>query len=373
MGNPTSTVTAAIVSLAVLGASVYWYKRHQSKRTTKSSTQGNAGDNATSTANSNDDKSVPGPLKERFEASCQHMKSSNYRLTNEQQLKLYGWYKQATEGNMEIDTTKNPRPSSYQVVKRAKYDAWKSLHGMDRGSAMQTYIDFVVWYEFTKETVGGHDDQADIVYDDDDGEEGDDNENVLDAGGMGLKPSTLASAGEDYGSGGDSNESGNADPYSLHKAARDDNVTLLRELLQSSTSSIDVNSFDESNQTALHLAADRGSVDCVTLLLDAGANVLAADTDGFTALHVAVIANQLEVCRVLLQNGANPLQEDNDGDTPLSSCDDDTDDEIKGLLQARTAATPSTKEEETATSMNGKPDLSVLDSIPLELDDDGDM
>ena len=385
MGSPSplGTITAAVVSLAVLGASVYWYRQHQAK--VKPVVRKDRNDSY----NTNDaETDIPGPLKERFEASCQHMKQrSNNKLTNEQQLKLYGWYKQATEGD--LDETSTPQPPKYQVVKRAKYEAWKSLQGMSRGLAMQSYIDFVVWYEFTKETVGAgaDDDQADIVYDDDDDEEEDSNKkNVMDVGGMALKPSTLVASGEEYG-GGDESQSDHA--HLLHMAARDDDISRLKELLQSSSSGVDVNSLDESGQTPLHLAADRGSVDCVTLLLEAGANVLAADSDGFTALHVAVIANQVDVCRVLLKHGADPTQEDNDGETPLSSCDDDTDDVIKTMLlahgnkngdqgnhpitDATAAASSSSQAEKTEISQNGKPDLSVLDNITLDLDDDGDI
>lgn len=51
-----------------------------------------------------------------FEQAAQGMKSGP-KLSNEQQLALYGWYKQATEG----DNTKS-QPSRFKAVDRYKWD-----------------------------------------------------------------------------------------------------------------------------------------------------------------------------------------------------------------------------------------------------------
>ncbi len=53
-------------------------------------------------------------------------------------LKLYALYKQAVSG----DATGN-RPGMFDMVGRAKYDAWAGLKGMSRDSAMQSYVDLV--------------------------------------------------------------------------------------------------------------------------------------------------------------------------------------------------------------------------------------
>ena len=46
----------------------------------------------------------------------------------------------------------------------------------------------------------------------------------------------------------------------------------------------------------LHSAADNGSLECVRLLLDLGADVEAAEESGFTPLHVAARSGQLQAC-----------------------------------------------------------------------------
>lgn len=54
-------------------------------------------------------------------------------------LKLYGLYKQATEG----DASGN-RPGMLDPRGRAKYDAWAANKGMTREAARSTYVSYVI-------------------------------------------------------------------------------------------------------------------------------------------------------------------------------------------------------------------------------------
>ncbi|MCP4305136.1 MAG: acyl-CoA-binding protein [bacterium] len=60
------------------------------------------------------------------------------RPSNEDLLKLYALYKQATVGDAAGD-----RPGMMEFVKRAKYDAWALLEGTSQEDAMQAYVDTV--------------------------------------------------------------------------------------------------------------------------------------------------------------------------------------------------------------------------------------
>lgn len=51
---------------------------------------------------------------------------------------LYGLYKQATVGDCQ-----SSRPSLFEFVARAKWDAWNALKGMPQEQAKENYVDYV--------------------------------------------------------------------------------------------------------------------------------------------------------------------------------------------------------------------------------------
>jgi diazepam-binding inhibitor (GABA receptor modulator, acyl-CoA-binding protein) len=74
-------------------------------------------------------------LKGRFEAAATAAKKTKKRPDNATLLKLYAYYKQATEGDVKGD-----RPGGFDFVGGAKYDAWSKLAGTPRDDAMTHYI-----------------------------------------------------------------------------------------------------------------------------------------------------------------------------------------------------------------------------------------
>ncbi|HBF12761.1 MAG TPA: acyl-CoA-binding protein [Deltaproteobacteria bacterium] len=57
---------------------------------------------------------------------------------NEVLLNLYALYKQSTEG----DVSGN-KPGMFDIVKKAKYEAWASRKGLSKESAMAEYVKLV--------------------------------------------------------------------------------------------------------------------------------------------------------------------------------------------------------------------------------------
>lgn len=83
-----------------------------------------------------------GSLPSRFDAIVAKVRSAPaegpFKPSNELKLKMYGLYRQATEGDVQ-----GKRPGFTDVVGRFKYDAWGALRGTSRETAMQSYIEEV--------------------------------------------------------------------------------------------------------------------------------------------------------------------------------------------------------------------------------------
>jgi acyl-CoA-binding protein len=78
---------------------------------------------------------APKDLKANFEAAAAAAKQTKRRPDNSTLLKLYSFYKQATEGDVKGD-----RPGGFDFVGGAKHDAWAKLKGTSKDEAMQNYI-----------------------------------------------------------------------------------------------------------------------------------------------------------------------------------------------------------------------------------------
>ncbi len=77
-------------------------------------------------------------LQEQFVAAQAKVKTLTTRPSNETLLKLYGLFKQATDGD---NNTK--KPGMFDIKEQFKWTAWSDLKGTSKDSAMQQYIDLV--------------------------------------------------------------------------------------------------------------------------------------------------------------------------------------------------------------------------------------
>jgi diazepam-binding inhibitor (GABA receptor modulating acyl-CoA-binding protein) len=74
-------------------------------------------------------------VKAQFEAAAAAAKKTKKKPDNATLLKLYSYYKQATDGDVA-----GARPGGFDFVGGAKHDAWSKLKGMSTDEAMQYYI-----------------------------------------------------------------------------------------------------------------------------------------------------------------------------------------------------------------------------------------
>ncbi|KAI6173886.1 Acyl CoA binding protein [Aphelenchoides besseyi] len=79
-------------------------------------------------------------LDERFKAAVEIVqklpKDGPVATSNDQKLKFYSLYKQATIGDVNTD-----RPGILSFVERAKWDEWKKLEGMNQLVAKERYVE----------------------------------------------------------------------------------------------------------------------------------------------------------------------------------------------------------------------------------------
>lgn len=77
-------------------------------------------------------------LQEKFEAAQAKVKTLTTRPSNDALLKLYGLFKQGSEGD---NHTK--KPGMFDIKEQFKWTAWAELKGTSKEDAQQKYIDLV--------------------------------------------------------------------------------------------------------------------------------------------------------------------------------------------------------------------------------------
>lgn len=78
-------------------------------------------------------------LNKNFEEAVKNSKLLSSKPSNDTLLALYSLYKQATEGDVNIDPPSNP----FDFVAKAKYEAWSELKGKSSDAAKQEYVNLV--------------------------------------------------------------------------------------------------------------------------------------------------------------------------------------------------------------------------------------
>ncbi|KAH9064125.1 ankyrin [Lactarius vividus] len=202
--------------------------------------------------------------------------SSLTRVSNSVKLELYGLFKMLTVAS----SPNTSRPSFFDIAVRAKWDAWALAAETfeERPSeAEHRYLEIARSLGWKEGSSAAVDDEAEEGQEDRGGGSG--------GSGMGISVSVMSPPTLD-------------DSPGLHEHAMRDDVAAVSALL-SSKEGVDINVRDEYGYTALHLAADRGNVAVVELLLEQGADKTLKDTDGYTATDLATIAEQHDVVALL--------------------------------------------------------------------------
>lgn len=76
-------------------------------------------------------------MKDNFLLKCKAVKFLKETPNDDELLKLYGYYKQSTIGDINID-----KPYFYQIKELKKYGEWLQHQGMNKLDAQNNYINF---------------------------------------------------------------------------------------------------------------------------------------------------------------------------------------------------------------------------------------
>ncbi|XP_072242071.1 protein phosphatase 1 regulatory subunit 12A isoform X2 [Leuresthes tenuis] len=110
--------------------------------------------------------------------------------------------------------------------------------------------------------------------------------------------------------------------------------------------------------TALHVAAAKGYIEVLKVLLQCGVDVDSRDTDGWTPLHAAAHWGQEEVCTLLADNMCDMGAVNIVGQTPLDVADENLVDTLEEL-QKKQNALRSEKEKQTPV-IETSPQISIV-------------
>lgn len=87
--------------------------------------------------------------------------------------------------------------------------------------------------------------------------------------------------------------------------------------IENGSYSFDINSKNSASASPLHLAAEKGNLDCVQLLLSRGVVVTGKDHKGQRPLHLAAMHGNLDCARALIDSGAAPHRKNKAGNAVL--------------------------------------------------------
>ena len=234
------------------------------------------------------------------------------RMTSADKLRVYGLYKQATEG-----PCVSPKPRLLEgMTKHAKWTAWSELGDLDSNKAKREYVALVRSLTKNQTLPTPPLPDENVVFEEDAVRDSDD----VGLGGPVFSRPELPFDGPS-GPGGPN--AGFLDGLAL--ACRAGDVAGARALMISKKK-IDFDARDEEGRTALHWAADGGHAETCSVVLEgvraalgadaAKALVDAVDDEGQTALHYAAVVESAATCAVLIRWGADCDVLDADGETP---------------------------------------------------------
>lgn len=151
----------------------------------------------------------------------------------------------------------------------------------------------------------------------------------------------------------------------LLQACEAGQVAPVQQLIAELPSPVTVDTPGPDGDTALHLAALYGRIECVQLLLESGADAGTVNQqDGSTVLHDAAAGGYLDICELVLARAQPDIVNtaDEDGDQPLHNAARGNHLDVVRLLLAK-GADPKARNQSGSTPAEEAEDSAVIELL----------
>ncbi|KAM7414707.1 hypothetical protein PAMA_019492 [Pampus argenteus] len=144
----------------------------------------------------------------------------------------------------------------------------------------------------------------------------------------------------------------------VDKARKEEERIMLQDAMAVRAGSGTLKPHPNTKATALHVAAAKGYIEVLKVLLQCGVDVDSRDIDGWTPLHAAAHWGQEEVCTLLSDNMCDMGAVNNVGQTPLDVADENLVDTLEELQKKQNALR--TEKEKQTPVIETSPQISMV-------------
>ncbi|XP_042268077.1 protein phosphatase 1 regulatory subunit 12A isoform X2 [Thunnus maccoyii] len=144
----------------------------------------------------------------------------------------------------------------------------------------------------------------------------------------------------------------------VDKARKEEERIMLQDAMAVLAGSGTLTPHPNTKATALHVAAAKGYIEVLKVLLQCGVDVDSRDIDGWTSLHAAAHWGQEEVCTLLADNMCDMGAVNNVGQTPLDVADENLVDTLEELQKKQNALR--TEKEKQTPVIETSPQISMV-------------
>ncbi|XP_026057908.1 protein phosphatase 1 regulatory subunit 12A-like isoform X1 [Carassius auratus] len=149
----------------------------------------------------------------------------------------------------------------------------------------------------------------------------------------------------------------------VDQARREEERVMLQDAMAVLAGSASLVPHPNTQATALHVAAAKGYIEVLKVLLKCGIDVDSRDSDGWTAFHAAAHWGQEEACNLLAEHMCDLNAVNNVGQTPLDVADENIADNLEELQKKQDAMRSKRQKMQTAV-IETSPPVSLAPTRP---------